>query len=122
MEHRCIPRVASSLDVIILKQGLPVGRGQIKNGNRWGIYVESNYLQIEPEHQLSLELVHSKIEIMDHASIKIEALVIYTTEQGFGLEIDIDSEMQANLFSQLLKTSECDPDWLEPRFKMIVNG
>ena len=122
MEHRCIPRMASSLDVIIIKQGKQVGRGKIKNGNRWGIYVESDYLQVEPEHQLTLELVDSKIESLHDAAIKIEALVIYTTDQGFGLEIDIEAETHANLFSQLLKASDCDPDWLEPRFKMIVNG
>jgi len=110
------------VDVIILKQGMPVGVGKIVNGNRWGVYVLSEFRHLETEQQISLEVIHMRAERFIQKSIKIEALVIHTNNQGFGLEIDIESTEQADLFLQMLSNSISNQEWSEPRIRKLANA
>jgi len=105
MEHRCTERIESKLRVLIYKHNFPVAIGCINNGSAQGVFVETDFVDIECEHQLKLEVIINKKSSRLQA-VTMEAIVIHKTEKGFGAEIDFFDELQANEFLGLLQGNQ----------------
>lgn len=103
MEHRCTERSLSELKILIYKHNHPVAIGRIKNGSHNGVFVETDFVDIECEHQLRLEVLPNKNPITKLQRIEMQALVIHKEEKGFGAEVDFDKASDANLFLDMLK-------------------
>ena len=121
MEHRYTERITSELKILIYKHNLPIAIGRIRNGSSHGVFVETDFMDVECEHQLQLEVLFSKSNVAKFQSIAMKALVIHKTGKGFGAEIDFQNAAQAELFVDLLrgtKASAAD----EQLFAMVANS
>lgn len=101
MEHRCTDRYPSDLKILIYKHGLPIAIGRIKNGGRMGVYVETDFMDVDCEHQLTLEVMPSRQN--PRLSIPMKAIVIHKTGHGFGAELDIETHEQSRTFLDMLR-------------------
>lgn len=102
MEHRCTNRYISDLNIKIYQHKLPVALGRIKNASLSGVFVETEFSDIDCEHQISLEICHNRSRTASQP-IKIQALIIHKRNNGFGAELDIVDTEQADFFSKLLQ-------------------
>jgi hypothetical protein len=106
MEHRCTERLSSHLNVLIHQNHVPVAIGRIKNGSHMGVYIESDFANIDCERQISIEvLLNQPTQNSKLHRLEISALVIHKTAQGFGAELDIKTQEQADSFVTLLRSS-----------------
>lgn len=103
MEHRCTERYNSDLHILIYQHNLPVAIGRIKNGSRWGVYIETDFFDVECEHQIAIEVLLGRNTSTKLQRIDMKAMVIHKTKKGFGAELDIHSEEQAAIFVDLLR-------------------
>lgn len=103
MEHRCTNRYVSDLNIKIYQHKLPVALGRIKNASLAGVFVETEFADIDCEHQVSLEICHNRSRTAS-SPIKIQALIIHKRNNGFGAELDIVTNEQADFFNKLLQT------------------
>ncbi len=121
MEHRCTERITSELKILIYKHNLPIAIGRVRNGSSSGLFVETDFMDIECEHQLQLEVLFNKSNVTKLQSIVLKVLVIHKTGKGFGAEVDFQNAAQAELFVDLLrgtKASAAD----EQMFAMVANS
>lgn len=103
MEHRCTERYASDLSILIYQHKLPVAIGRIRNGSRLGIFIETDFANIDCEHQISLELPLNRSSANKLQRVEMKALVIHKTGKGFGVELDIKTQEQTDLFVEILR-------------------
>lgn len=102
MEHRCTPRVTSDIKILISKHGLPIAIGRIRNGSTMGVFVETEFEDIDCEQLLTLEVVYNKSQDKKFLPLEMQALVIHKTQNGFGAEVAFASEEQAIRFGDLI--------------------
>lgn len=107
MEHRCTERITSELKLLIYKHNHAVAIGRINNGSYYGVFVETDFMEIECEHQLKLEVLLNK-NPAKLQRIEMEAIVIHKTGKGFGAEIDFPNKLQADIFMELLQDTQAD--------------
>ena len=103
MEHRCKERSPSELKILIYKHNHPVAIGRIRNGNQHGIFVETDFVDIDCEHQLRLEVLLNKNLATKLQRIEMQAIVIHKEDKGFGAEVDFDKISDAAAFLDVLK-------------------
>ncbi len=121
MEHRCAERVSSELKILIYKHNSPIAIGRIKNGSRSGVFVETDFLDIDCEHQLKLEVLFNKNNVAKLQRIEMKAIVIHKTNKGFGAEVDFQNAAQSDLFVEMLCGTPFNlPD--EQMFAMVANS
>jgi len=106
MEHRCTNRYVSDLNIQIYQDKMPVALGRIKNASLAGVFVETEFRNIDCERQVLLEILHNRNNAFKPHRIKIPALVAHKGNNGFGAELDITSQEQADLFAGLLFTQQ----------------
>lgn len=122
MEHRCTQRYSGDLQIIIYKHNLPIAIGRIKNGSRVGGFVETDFADIDCEHQLRLEIQSGKQYGSKQQSLRMEAIVIHKTKRGFGVELDMDSREQADTFIEMLRGTQFRPHANKQEFAIVANG
>lgn len=101
MEHRCTNRYISDLNIKIYQHRLPIALGRIKNASLAGVFIETEFAEIDCEHQVSIEICHNRSRTAS-LPLRIQALIIHKCNNGFGAELDISSNEQADFFSKLL--------------------
>ena len=120
MEHRCTDRYSSDLKILIHKHGLPTAIGRIRNGGRSGVFVETDFADIDCEHQVTLELMVNRNT--GKQSIQLKAIVIHKAAGGFGAELDIDNYEQADVFIKILRGQQTQVTQPTRSFAKTVNG
>ena len=121
MEHRCAERINSELKILIYKYNLPIAIGRVRTGSSSGIFVETDFVDVECEHQLQLEVLFNRNNAVKPQSIEMKALVIHKTGKGFGAEVDFQNSAQAELFLELLRGTKASlPD--EQIFARVANS
>lgn len=118
MEHRSTARHSSELAIRILKHKAPVATGYVKNGNRWGVFIETEFSDIECEQQLVVEVLPTCSSAKKLQGVQIKALVVHKNEVGFGVELDIPSQDHTDFFVALLK----DLHIQEQYYASVANG
>ena len=104
MEHRYTERYASDLSILIYQYKLPVAIGRIKNGSRLGVLIESDFDNIDCEHQISLEVLLNRNSNKHKLQrMEFKALVIHKTVKGFGAALEIQTDEQTDLFMEILQ-------------------
>jgi len=106
MEHRYAERISGDLNVLIHKYNCPIAIGRIKNGSRSGIFIETDFVDIECEHQLTIEVVSGKAGNKKSQTIEMKAIVIHKTSKGFGAEVDIQQISEAEFFLEILRDTK----------------
>jgi hypothetical protein len=103
MEHRCTERSPSELKILIYKHNHPIAIGRIKNGSQYGVYVETDFVDIDCEHQVRLEVLLNKNPVTKLQRIEMHAIIIHKDDKGFGAEVDFDKVSEVNTFLDILK-------------------
>ena len=103
MEHRCAERTTSELKLLIYKHNHPIAIGRVRNGSHSGVFVETDFMDIDCEHQLTLEVLLNKNSTTKLQRIEMQALVIYKTNKGFGAEVDFQNSLHEETFVELLR-------------------
>ena len=120
MEHRYTERTASELKILIYKHNHPIAIGRVKNGSYSGIFVETDFVDIDCEHQLTLEIFPRKNQLTKFQRIEMQAIVIPKTNKGFGAEVDFADSIQMASFIEVLRSPQlAAPD--EYIFAMAAN-
>lgn len=86
-ENRFSERSVTNTDVSLYKYGIYVAQGTIKNRSKYGFFIESTFPDIRPFQVVDIRLL---LKEPPHKPVcyKFNSLVIYTNENGFGVEFD----------------------------------
>lgn len=120
MEHRCSARYNADIKVMIYQYDTPVAIGRIKNGTRYGLFIESDLANVKPLQPLGIEvLVYRKPQKPER--YRFESIVMHATTHGFGVELDALSDEAA---SQLIELLRATPDTSKETelFDMVANA
>lgn len=120
MEHRCSDRRRADIKILIYRYGIPVAIGRIKNGNRYGLFIDSDLTDVRPLQQLGIEiLVYRNAKKLQR--FKFESMVTHTNEHGFGVELDALSDEAGNQLLEMLHAAPVTPKSAE-LFAMVANA
>lgn len=120
MEHRCSARYTADIKILIYRYDIPVAIGRIKNGTRYGLYIESDLADVKPLQQLGIEiLVYRSAQKLQR--YRFDSIVIHTTDHGFGVELDTLGEDAGNQLTEMLRASPETPQESE-LFDMVASA
>lgn len=120
MEHRCSDRYTADIKILIYRYGIPVAIGRIKNGNRYGLFIESDLADVYPLQQLGIEvLVYRTTQKLQR--YQFESIVAHTNGRGFGVEIDSSNEDAGNQLIEMLLAEPATPQ-ADELFAMVANA
>jgi hypothetical protein len=120
MEHRCSARYTADIKILIYRYDIPVAIGRIKNGTRYGLYIESDLADVKPLQQLGIEvLVYRSAQKLQR--YRFDSIVIHTTDHGFGVELDALGEDASNQLAEMLRASPETPQESE-LFDMVASA
>lgn len=87
MEHRFNQRIIADVKILIYKYCIPMAVGRIKNGTPYGLYIESDFMDVGAFQVLGLEILfYSPLHVLQR--FKFNSIVTHTTDTGFGVELD----------------------------------
>ena len=118
MEHRSTVRQPSELAIRIFRHKAPVATGYIKNGNRWGVFIETAFSDIQCEQQIVVQVLPTCVSAKKLQGVEIKALVVHKNDAGFGVELDIPTQEHMDLFVQLLSDFHIQ----EQYYASVANG
>ncbi|WP_331346824.1 hypothetical protein [Cellvibrio sp. UBA7661] len=121
MEHRCSARYAADIKILIYRYDVPVAIGRIKNGTRYGLFIESDLTSVEPLQQLGIEILVTRGTAQKLQRYRFDSIAIHTTSHGFGVELDTLSEEAGNQLTEMLRASPVTPQESE-LFDMVANA
>jgi len=104
MEHRCSERVDTDVRVLIYKAGAPQAIGRIKNGSKYGFFVETDFDDINIFQALDVEIL-SPQGSHQTSRYKYAARVIRKMRNGLGLELELMTRDSGMVLDQLLRSS-----------------
>lgn len=120
MEHRCSARYPADIKILIYQYDIPVAIGRIKNGTRYGLYIESDLANVKPMQQLGIEvLVQRSAQKLQR--YRFDSIVMHTTDHGFGVELDTLSDDTANQLTEMLRASPKTPQESE-LYEMVASA
>lgn len=120
MEHRCSARYTADIKILIYQYDIPMAIGRIKNGTRYGLYIESDLADVKPLQQLGIEiLVYRNAQKLQR--YRFDSIVIHTTDHGFGVELDTLSEDAGSQLTEMLRASPETPQESE-LFDMVASA
>lgn len=120
MEHRCSPRHTADIKILLYRYQKPIAIGRIKNGNRYGLFVESDLADVRPLQQLGVEILAYRTP-HKLSRYRFDAIVIHSNERGFGLELESLPEMEAKQLQELLHAAPVTPKESE-LYAMVANA
>ena len=98
MEHRYSDRVATNINVLIYKSGIPVAYGRAVNGCKVGFFIETDFSDINIEQVLDVEFIPSRSE--ENLCIYVcNVRVVRKTDLGLGVEIEYMKAESINTFN-----------------------
>lgn len=102
MEHRLSKRVPGKLSLLVYKRGMPVATGRIRDASRRGIFIATDYNDVQLNQTLELELCYP--EHTEKPLRRLRAHVVRKSPNGIGLDfdgVDNDALTIANLIHWL---------------------
>jgi len=86
MEHRLSKRVPGKLSILVYKRGMPVATGQVRNASRRGVFISTDYDDVNLNQTLELELCYP--EKTEKPLRRLKAHVVRKSRNGLGLDFD----------------------------------
>ncbi len=84
MEHRLSKRIPGKLKLLIYRRGMPVATGQICDASRRGLFIDTDYLDIQLNQTLEIEVQCP--EKSEKRFIRLKAFVVRKIDKGLGLD------------------------------------
>lgn len=100
MEHRCADRMTVDIPVLLYKYNHPTALGRVKNATRFGFFIECESHLFE-----TLQPILIEIHPLDYGEevIRLHALIIHTSAQGLGVELELVHSRESLNLQSLLK-------------------
>lgn len=89
MEHRYSPRILADHKLLIYKRSVPVALGRLRDINRDGLFIRSDYADIAVNQPLEIEFLSAASQRIGNGRFK--SIVVHRRANGFGVEIAEDS-------------------------------
>lgn len=99
MEHRLSKRIPGKLKLLIYRRGIPVATGQICDASRRGLFIATDYLDIQLNQMLEIEVQFP--EKSEKRFIRLKAYVVRKIDKGLGLDFG-ETNGDASAISSLM--------------------
>ncbi|WP_404365490.1 PilZ domain-containing protein [Marinobacter sp.] len=94
MEHRLTQRYQAGKSLLVYKRGLPIATGTLKDVSKRGMFMVTDLAEVGLHQKLEIEFcIPGKKRDMPR---RIAAVVVRKTENGVGMEFDLDDEQEAD--------------------------
>ncbi len=103
MEHRLSKRITADLDLLVYRRGMPVATGKIRDASRKGLFILTDYTDVQLNQELEIELRIP--DCPEQLLRRIRALVVRKTGSGLGVDFE-DAENDIFTLASLM-------DWLQ---------
>lgn len=118
MEHRLSKRMTTNLDLLVYKRGMPVATGKIRDASRKGLFILTDYTDVQLNQELEIELRIP--DCPEQLLRRIRAQVVRKTGSGLGVDFE---EVENDIFTlssllewlQRYRTPEIDDYQPQPR-------
>ena len=121
MEHRCSERYSADIKVLIYKLNMPIAIGRIKNGNCHGLFIESDLADVRPLQQYGIEIMPVP-STSNSQRLKLDSIVIHSSKQGFGVELDALSQKEASDLMALLTHKKSEQPSIHASIPLVANA
>ncbi len=92
MEHRLSKRITTDLDLLVYKRGMPVATGKIRDASRKGLFILTDYTDVQLNQELEIELRFP--DCPEQLLRRIRAQVVRKTGQGLGVDFEeVDNDV-----------------------------
>ncbi|PXX91757.1 PilZ domain-containing protein [Marinobacter vulgaris] len=103
MEHRLSKRTDGKLGVLVCKRGMPVATGQIRDASKRGLFIATDYTDVQLNQTLELEFRFP--DKQEKQFRRLTGHVVRKSENGVGVDFDGVENDTFTIFSLI--------DWLE---------
>lgn len=103
MEHRYSERVDVDLRAAVYKRGLNVGTGRIKNGSKHGLFLQTNYNDVNLLQKLVVEVV-VHLTPQKTQRYELQTIVVRKSSEGLGLELEVIGEQDSLALGALIES------------------
>lgn len=86
MEHRLSKRVLGKLGLLVYKRGLPVATGQIRDASKRGLFIATDYTDVQLNQTVELEFRFP--DKKENAFRRIKAHVVRKSDLGLGVDFE----------------------------------
>lgn len=86
MEHRLSKRIPGKLGLLVYKRGMPVATGQIRDASKRGLFIATDYNDIQLNQILEVEFRFPERDEKHFRRLK--AHVVRKSDNGLGLDFD----------------------------------
>ncbi|MEX2473821.1 PilZ domain-containing protein [Marinobacter sp.] len=86
MEHRISKRILGKLGLLVYKRGLPVATGQIRDASPRGLFIATNYTDLQLNQTVELEICFPGRK--ESAFRRLKAHVVRKSDKGVGLDFE----------------------------------
>lgn len=108
MEHRMSERKDGKLGLLVYKRGMPVATGQVRNASKQGLFIATDYTDVELNQTLELEFrFPDKRKEQFH---RLKAHVIRKSDDGLGVDFEgMEAENDNFTLSSLIRWLKKQP-------------
>lgn len=86
MEHRLSQRVQGKLGLLVYRRGMPVATGQIRDASKRGLFIATDYTDVQLNQILELEFRFP--EKQEKQFRRLKAHVVRKSDDGIGLDFE----------------------------------
>ncbi|CAN0606376.1 MULTISPECIES: PilZ domain-containing protein [Marinobacter] len=86
MEHRLSKRILGKLGLLVYKRGLPVATGQIRDASKRGLFIATDYTDVQLNQTVELEFRFP--DRKENAFRRIKAHVVRKCDNGLGVDFE----------------------------------
>ncbi|MFN2359873.1 MAG: PilZ domain-containing protein [Marinobacter sp.] len=86
MEHRLSKRIEGKLGLLVYKRGMPVATGQIRDASKRGLFIATDYTDVQLNHTLELEF--RLPDKQEKQFRKLKAHVVRKSDKGIGVDFE----------------------------------
>jgi hypothetical protein len=86
MEHRLSKRVQGKLGLLVYKRGMPVATGQIRDASKRGLFIATDYTDIQLNQTLELEFRFP--DTQEKQFRRLKAHVVRKSDKGLGVDFE----------------------------------
>ncbi len=94
MEHRLSKRIPGKLKLLIYRRGIPIATGQICDASKHGLFIATDYLDIQLNQTLEIEFQFPGKP--EKRYVRLKAHVVRKIDKGLGL---VFGETNGNAFA-----------------------
>jgi hypothetical protein len=86
MEHRLSKRVQGKLGLLVYKRGMPVATGQIRDASKRGLFIATDYTDIQLNQTVELEFRFP--DTQEKRFRRLKAHVVRKSDKGLGVDFE----------------------------------